>query len=318
MSKLLDQLREKIRVKHYSVRTELAYVNWARQLILFHQKQHPRDMGEREVSQFLSYLALKRHVAASTQNQALSALVFLYGEVIGKPLDWLEGVERAKRPAKLPVVLTREEVRAVLRHLEGSKWLMASLLYGAGLRLMECLRLRVKDLDFGYSQVVVRDGKGQKDRVTVLPENLKEPLKRHLEKVKALHEQDLKEGFGEVYLPFALQNKYPKASREWAWQYVFPAARRSKDPRSGAIRRHHVDETVLQSGVKMAIRASGIAKPGSPHTFRHSFATHLLEAGYDIRTVQELLGHKDVSTTMIYTHVMNKGGKGVRSPMDTL
>ena len=228
------------------------------------------------------------------------------------------GVERAKRAAKLPVVLTKEEVRAVLRQLEGSKWLMASLLCGAGLRLMECLRLRVKDLDFGTSQIVVRDGKGQKDRVTVLSETLKEPLKRHLEKVKALHQQDLKAGFGEVYLPFALQNKYPRASREWAWQYVFLAARRSQDPRSGVIRRHHVDETVLQSAVKTAIRAAGIAKPGSPHTFRHSFATHLLEAGYDIRTVQELLGHKDVSATMIYTHVMNKGGKGVRSPMDVL
>ena len=220
MSKLLDQLREKIRVKHYSIRTELAYVNWARQFILFHRKQHPLEMGEREVSEFLTHLATQRQVAASTQNQALSALVFLYAEVLDKPLDWLEGVERAKRPAKLPVVLTKEEVRAVLRQLEGSKWLMASLLYGAGLRLMECLRLRVKGLDFGTSQIVVRDGKGQKDRVTVLSETLKEPLKRHLEKVKALHEQDLKARFGEVYLPFALQNKYSKAGREWAWQYV--------------------------------------------------------------------------------------------------
>ncbi|MCI0419687.1 MAG: integron integrase, partial [Acidobacteria bacterium] len=255
-------------------------------------------------------------VAASTQNQAFSALLFLYGEVLHQPLDSLPDMQRAKRPSKLPVVFTRDEARSVLRKLDGSKWLMVSLLYGSGLRLMECLRLRVKDLDFGYSQIVVRDGKGQKDRVTMLPESLKEPLQRHLERVQALHDKDLKAGFGEVYLPFALERKYSKASREWGWQYVFPASKLSRDPRSEATRRHHVDATVLQSAVKEAIRAAGMAKLGSPHTFRHSFATHLLEAGYDIRTVQELLGHKDVSTTMIYTHVMNKGGKGVKSPLD--
>ena len=273
-------------------------------------------MGKSEVSQFLTHLAVNRKVAASTQNQALSALLFLYSHVLDQPFDWLEDVERAKKPSRLPVVFTKEEARALLRQLDGSKWLMASLLYGSGLRLMECLRLRVKDIDFGYDQIVVRDGKGQKDRVTVLPQALKAPLERHLSKVKALHEKDLKEGFGEVYLPFALEKKYSRASREWGWQYVFPAARRSKDPRSEVIRRHHLDETVLQSAVKEAIRAAGITKPGSPHSFRHSFATHLLEAGYDIRTVQELLGHKDVTTTMIYTHVMNKGGKGVKSPLD--
>jgi integron integrase len=314
--KLLEQVRDLIRLKHYSLRTEAAYLHWIKEYITFHKKRHPAEMGNPEVSQFLTHLAVSRKVAASTQNQALSALLFLYSQVLQQPFDWLEDVQRAKKPSKLPVVFTKEEAHAVLRHLDGSKWLMASLLYGSGLRLMECLRLRVKDIDFGYGQIMVRDGKGQKDRVTVLPETLKEPLQRHLEKVKALHQKDLREGFGEVYLPFALEQKYPKASREWSWQYVFPATKRSIDPRSGVVRRHHIDETVLQSAVKEAIQAANITKPGSPHTFRHSFATHLLEAGYDIRTVQELLGHKDVSTTMIYTHVMNKGGKGVRSPLD--
>jgi integron integrase len=318
VSKLLEQARDLIRLKHYSIRTEQAYLGWVRQYIIFHKKRHPSEMGSAEVSQFLTHLAVKRKVAASTQNQALSALLFLYSQVLQQPFDWLEDVQRAKKPSKLPVVFTKKEACAVLRHLDGSKWLMASLLYGSGLRLMECLRLRVKDVDFGYVQIVVRDGKGQKDRVTVLPEALKEPLRRHLEKVKALHQKDLQEGFGEVYLPSALEKKYPKASRDWGWQYVFPSTKRSIDPRSGVIRRHHIDETVLQTAVKEAIQATEIAKPGSPHTFRHSFATHLLEAGYDIRTVQELLGHKDVSTTMIYTHVMNKGGKGVRSPLDLL
>jgi integron integrase len=318
LSKLLDQVRDLIRLRHYSIRTEEAYSRWIKEYILYHQKRHPSQMGEHEVSEFLSNLALKRQVAASTQNQALSAILFLYRDVLKQPLDWIDNVERAKKPSRLPVVFTREEVRAILAQLNRSKWLMASLLYGSGLRLMECLRLRVKDIDFAYHQIVVRDGKGNKDRVTMLPTALKEPLERHLVKVKVLHEQDLKEGFGQVYLPFALEKKYPKANREWGWQYVFPAAKRSVDARTGILRRHHVAETALQKAVYAAIRAAEVTKPGSCHSFRHSFATHLLENGYDIRTVQELLGHKDVSTTMIYTHVMNKGGKGVRSPMDLL
>lgn len=316
--KLLDQLRSAIRVRHYSIRTEEAYVHWVCEFILFHHKRHPDEMGEAEVGRYLTHLAVNRKVTASTQNQALSALVFLYRNVLNRELGHFQDVERAKKPQRLPVVFTREEVRSVLSKLEGTQWLMASLLYGAGLRLMECLRLRIKDLDFSYRQIVVRDGKGQKDRVTPLPEILLAPLQRHLEKVKALHEQDLKGGFGEVYLPDALGRKYPNAAREWGWQYVFPSRNRSVDPRSGIIRRHHQDENTLQRAVSAAVRAAGLTKPGSCHTFRHSFATHLLEGGYDIRTVQELLGHQDVRTTMIYTHVMNKGGRGVRSPLDSL
>ncbi len=253
-------------------------------------------------------------MAASTQNQALSELVFLYQEVFGKEIGWLDDLERAKRPARLPVVLTQAEVRAVLAHLDGRHELMTKLLYGTGMRLMECVRLR--DVDFERSEIVVRDGKGGKDRITMLPRSLVEPLKSHLEKVRVVHEKDLTEGFGKVYLPFALQRKYQSAASEWGWQYVFPASKRSIDPRSGKERRHHIDEKSLQRAVKGAVRASGIAKPATCHTFRHSFATHLLETGYDIRTVQELLGHKDVSTTMIYTHVLNRGGKGVESPLD--
>jgi integron integrase len=273
-------------------------------------------MAEPEISCFLSHLANDKDVAASTQNQALSAILFLYREVLGITLRQIENVERAKKPARLPVVFTRDEVRAVLAHLEGSKWLVVSLLYGSGLRLMECLRLRVKDIDLQYCQIIVRDGKGSKDRVTILPEPLKEPLLRHLERVKALHQLDLRQGFGQVYMPFALERKYPAASRQWGWQYMFPALKRSVDPRSGKVRRHHLAEGVIQKAVSAAIEKAGIAKPGSCHTLRHSFATHLLEAGYDIRTVQELLGHKDVSTTMIYTHMLNRGGKGVRSPLE--
>ncbi len=316
--KLLDQVRDTIRVKHYSMRTEEAYVHWIKRFILFHEKRHPLQMGEPEVSKFLSHLAVEGKVSASTQNQALSAILFLYQEVLKQELGWINNVKRAKKPSHLPVVFTKEEARAVLLRLEGTKWLMASLLYGAGLRLMECLGIRVKDIDFSYNQIVVRDGKGGKDRLTMLPESLKESLKKHLEKVRILHEQELKEGFGKVYLPFALEKKYPNAEREFAWQYLFPASNRSIDPRSGIERRHHIYETVLQKAVKAAVRAARINKPASCHTFRHSFATHLLEDGYDIRTVQELLGHKDVSTTMIYTHVLNKGGKGVRSPLDGL
>jgi integron integrase len=316
MSQLLDSVREAIRARHYSIRTEESYVRWVREFVLFCGKRHPSGLGAREVSAFVSHLAVARHVAASTQNQALSALLFLYREVLSQPIEWVDDVERAKKPQKLPVVFTKGEVRAVLGHLRGELWLMASLLYGSGLRLMECVRLRVKDIDFGQLQLVVREGKGDKDRVTVLPTPLVEPLRRQLERAKALHEMDMREGFGRVHLPYALARKYPTADREWAWQYAFPARRRSLDPRTGREQRHHISETALQKAVRTAIRAAGIEKPGSCHTLRHSFATHLLEGGYDIRTIQELLGHADVSTTMIYTHVLNKGGRGVRSPLE--
>ena len=314
--KLLDQVRELIRIRHYSIRTEQAYLQWIRRFILFHGKRHPTDMGARELTEFLSHLAVQRNVSASTQNQALNALLFLYRDVLKIQLPWLDEVQRAKKPQHLPVVFTREEVRALLAQLEGTRWLMAMLTYGAGLRLLECLRLRVKDVDFEYLQILIRDAKGQKDRVTVLPKTLIEPLRTHLLKVKQLHESDLRAGYGSVHLPFALATKYPSAEREWGWQYVFPSSRRSVDPRSGAERRHHAPEDALQRAIKLAIRKANIIKPGSVHTLRHSFATHLLESGYDIRTVQELLGHADVSTTMIYTHVLNRGGRGVVSPVD--
>lgn len=316
MPRLLDQVRDVIRLKHYSLRTEEAYLRWIKQYILFHHKRHPSELDAQDITAFLSHLAVDRQVAASTQNQAASAILFLYREVLARPIDWVDGIQKAKKPSRLPVVFTREEVRAVLARLDGTKWLMASLLYGSGLRLMECMRLRVKDVDFSYHQITVRDGKGSKDRITLLPLALNEPLRQHLSRVKALHEQDLKEGHGRVYLPFALARKYRNADREWAWQYVFPAAKCSTDPRSGREQRHHVREAVLQQAVKGAIRAARINKAGSCHTLRHSFATHLLEDGYDLRTIQELLGHKDVRTTMIYTHVLNRGGKGVRSPID--
>jgi integron integrase len=314
--RLLDQVRDAIRRRHYSMRTEEAYTHWIRRFILFHGKRHPMDMAAPEVEAFLTYLAVAGNVAASTQNQALNALVFLYREVLEQEFGWLENFERAKRPERLPVVFIRPEAQAVLNRLDGTRWLMASLLYGSGMRLMECVRLRVKDVNFAQREVTVREGKGQKDRVTMLPEKLVAPLQNHLEAVRRLHQRDLSDGFGEVYLPFALERKYPNANREWGWQYVFPASRRAMDPRSGVERRHHLDPTVLQRAVKQAIRDAGLTKPGSCHTFRHSFATHLLEDGYDIRTVQELLGHRDISTTMIYTHVLNKGGRGVRSPLD--
>jgi integron integrase len=314
--KLLDQVRDVIRRKHYSFRTEQIYLDWIRRFILFHGKKHPREMAEAEITEFLTFLAREGKVAASTQNQALSALLFLYKEVLRQEIGWLDQVERVKKPARLPVVLTKDEVGKIFAHLHGTHRLMAGLLYGSGLRLMECVRLRVKDVDFGYSQVLVREGKGGKDRVTMLPVNLARPLERHLQKIKAQHEEDLEAGFGSVYLPTALERKYPNAQREWRWQYVFPSARISMDPRSQAKRRHHVEESSLQLAVKKAVRASGIAKPATCHSLRHSFATHLLENGYDIRTLQELLGHKDVSTTMIYTHVLNKPGLGVKSPLD--
>lgn len=316
--KLLDQVRDVIRLKHYSIRTEETYVTWIRRFILFHKKRHPSEMGEQEISEFLTHLAVQERVAASTQNQALNAIVFLYRAVLKRDLGEIRSIQWAKRPARLPVVFTREEAKAVLDHLEGTKWLMASLLYGSGLRLMECLRLRVKDIDFIYRRIAVRDAKGDQDRVTILSDALIEPLHSHLKRVRALHKKDLEDGFGEVYLPYALERKYRNASRQWGWQYVFPSSRRSRDPRTRVIRRHHIAETVLQRAVRTAVRASNMVKPGSCHTFRHSFATHLLEAGYDIRTVQELLGHKDVSTTMIYTHVIKKGGMGVQSPLDTI
>ena len=314
--KLLDQVRDVIRRKHYSLRTERSYTDWIRRFILYHQKRHPRDMAEVEISQFLTHLARDGRVAASTQNQALSAILFLYKEVLRQEIGWLENVERAKSPVRVPVVLTRDEVHKLFAQLHGTHRLMAGLLYGSGLRLMECVRLRVKDVDFGYARITVRDGKGAKDRVTMLPVNLAQPLERHFQKVKALHEEDLEAGLGTVHLPTALERKFPSAAKEWIWQYVFPSSRLSFDPRSGRKQRHHVDESMLQVAVRKAALASTINKRATCHTLRHSFATHLLENGYDIRTVQELLGHKDVSTTMIYTHVLNKPGLGVKSPLD--
>ncbi len=314
--KLLDQVRNIIRRKHYSIRTEQAYVDWIKRFIIYHNKCHPAEMAEEEVAQFLTHLARDLNVAASTQNQALSALLFLYKEVLKQEIGWLEKVERVRRPAKLPVVLTRSEVKEIFAHLHGTPKLMAGLLYGSGLRLMECVRLRVKDIDFALAQITVRDAKGGKDRVTMLPLNLSEPLRRHLLRMKAQHEQDLEDGFGTVHLPFALGRKFPNAVREWAWQYVFPSSRIAVDPRSSKRQRHHLAEGILQSALKKAVDASGIVKRANCHSLRHSFATHLLTKGYDIRTEQELLGHKDVSTTMIYTHVLNKPGLGVKSPLD--
>ena len=317
-ARLLDRVRDAIGRRHYSSRTEDAYVHWIKRFIYFSGKRHPAGLGAAEVTAFLNHLARDRQVAASTQNQALAALLFLYREVLGTPLPWLDELERARRPARVPTVLTPEEVQRMLGHMQGTKWLMASLLYGAGLRLRECLKLRVKDVDFGYRQIVVRDGKGAKDRMTMLPQSVAEPLKAHLARVKLLHERDVAEGTGEVDLPDALARKYPRAQFEWGWKFVFPSHKLSIDVRSGARRRHHVYENYLIRGVKQAAREARIAKHVSCHTLRHSFATHLLERGYDIRTVQELLGHADVSTTMIYTHVLNKGGRGVSSPLDAL
>ena len=316
--RLLDRVRGAIRRLHYSRRTEETYIHWIKRFIYFSGRRHPAEMGEAEVTAFLNHLASERNVAAATQNQALSALLFLYKQVLGLPLDWLDQLDRVVKPARMQTVLTPGEVQRLLATMRGTKWLMASLLYGSGLRLRECLRLRVKDVDFEYRQIMVRDGKGAKDRVTMLPASLVEPLREHLAGTRKLHERDLAEGCGDVELPDALQRKYPKAAYEWGWKFVFPSHKRSTDPATGVIRRHHVYENFLVRGVKEAARVAGIAKHVSCHTLRHSFATHLLESGYDIRTVQELLGHSDVSTTMIYTHVLNKGGKGVRSPLDRL
>lgn len=315
--RLLDQVRHRLRLKHYSLRTEESYIGWIKRYIFFHNKRHPREMGAAEVEGFLSHLAVEGQVAASTQNQALAALLFLYREVLDVKLPWLKDLQRAKRPVRLPVVLTANEVQDVLDQMRGRPQLMARLLYGSGLRLMECIRLRVKDIDFARHEILVRDGKGGKDRVTMLPDKVVPALEAQLSAVRELHEQDLDAGFGDVYLPYALARKYPNAGRELGWKYVFPARGYSTDPRSGAVRRHHMNAKGLQRAFKQAVRASGIVKPATPHTLRHSFATHLLQAGHDIRTVQELLGHKDVSTTMIYTHVLNRGGRGVISPLDS-
>ena len=314
--KLLDRVRAVARVRHLSLRTEQAYSDQIRRFILFHKKRHPEQMGAEEIRQFLSHLAVEGSVSASTQNVALCALLFLYRDVLGVELPYVDGIARAKRPVRIPVVFTRQEAERLLKHLSGTYGLIAGLLYGSGLRLMEAVRLRVKDLDFEYTEILVRDGKGEKDRRTILPRPLAEPLRQHLERVRLLHKKDLSEGYGEVYLPYALARKYPSAAQEWAWQYVFPSAKLSVDPRSGVTRRHHASPDSVQREVKRAIKSAGITKHGGCHTLRHSFATHLLEDGYDLRTIQELLGHADVRTTQIYTHVLNKGGRGVRSPLE--
>jgi integron integrase len=316
--RLLDQVRDALRVRHYSLRTEESYLQWIKRFILFHGKRHPAEMGEQEITAFLTFLAVDKHVSPSTQNQALSALLFLYKQVLEQELEWMDDIVRAKRSERIPEVLSPDQVQQLINHLAGTHQLMARLLYGTGMRLMEVVRLRVRDVDFHYRQITVRSGKGNKDRVTVLPASLFEAMKAHLTRVKALHVRDLAEGGGSVYLPYALAQKYPSADREWGWQYVFPAPTRSRDPRSGAVRRHHVYEQNLQRAIKQAVVRLGFPGKVSTHTLRHSFATHLLEAGSDIRTVQELLGHADVKTTMIYTHVLQRGGRGVMSPLDRL
>lgn len=314
--RLLDQVRGRMRRLGMARRSEEAYVGWIRRFILANGKRHPRDMGAPEIERFLTHLAVKGKVSASTQNQALSALLFLYREVLGVTLPWMDDIPRAKKPRRLPVVLTRREVQVLLAEMSGVHWLMTSLLYGTGMRLMECVRLRVKDVDFERRELLIRHGKGGKDRRTMLPGSLVEPLQRQLAEARRLHANDLHAGFGRVWLPDALARKYRNSNIEWSWQYVFPASKRSHDPRDGVVRRHHVDESGLQRAVKRARQAAHVHKPATCHTLRHSFATHLIEDGYDIRTVQELLGHKDVSTTQIYTHVLNRGGLGVTSPLD--
>jgi len=314
--RLLDQLRARMRRLGLSLRTEEAYVGWVRRFILANDKRHPCELGKLHVEVFLTRLAARDNISASTQNQALSALLFLYREVLQRELPWMDEIRRAKRSDRLPMVLSREEVASLLSEMTGVTWLMASLLYGSGLRLMECLRLRVQDMDFLRREITVRHGKGGKDRRTMLPTALIEPLQSQLSEAKRIHGRDLAAGFGEVWLPDALARKYRSAAREWVWQYVFPATARSLDPRTGIMRRHHIDESVLQRAVKNAVHRARIPKHATCHTLRHSFATHLLEEGYDIRTIQELLGHKDVSTTQIYTHVLNRGGRGVLSPLD--
>lgn len=314
--KLMDLMHLALRSRHYSPRTEQAYGRWVKRFIYFHEKRHPAQMAEPEINAYLTHLAVHEHVSASTQTQALSALLFLYRHVIGREVGDLGDLVRARKPERIPVVMTRDEVRAVLGQLDKDVLLAASLMYGCGLRLMECLRLRVQDIDFRRNEILVRDGKGGKDRVTMLPESLKDPLRRHLRRARAVHGRDLDEGWGRVALPGALDRKYPAASQDWRWQWVFPQERRWKDFRTGAEGRHHLHQTIVQRAVKDAVRRARVTKHVGCHTFRHSFATHLLESGYDIRTIQELLGHKSIRTTMIYTHVLNKGGHGVRSPLD--
>ncbi|MEP6679268.1 MAG: integron integrase [Betaproteobacteria bacterium] len=316
--RLLTRVRERIRFKHYSIRTEAIYVDWIKRFIRFHGNRHPSELGAAEVETFLTYLAASRNVAASTQNQAKSALLFLYKQVLGAELPWLDGIESAHRPRRLPVVLTCDEVAQLLARMHGLHALVGKLLYGTGMRIMECLRLRVKDVEIARRAILIRDGKGAKDRITMLPEALAGPLRLQIARAERLHQLDLADGCGEVHLPHALARKYPNAAREWCWQYIFPATNRSEDPRTGIERRHHLGEQAFQRALHQALRDARIAKPATPHTLRHSFATHLLESGYDIRTVQELLGHADVSTTMIYTHVLNRGGRAVISPLDRL
>ena len=316
--RLYDRIVETLRARHYSRRTEQAYLHWIRRFLFFHARAHPRQLGEGDVNSFLTHLAVQENVAASTQNQALAALLFLYQHVLEQPLNRMEGVVRARRPKRLPVVLTREEVGAVLAHLNAVPRLVCTILYGSGLKLLEGLQLRVKDLDFGRGEITVWDGKGRKDRLTMLPNAIHQPLDEHLRQVREQHEADLKRGLGRAPLPDALVRKYPNADREWAWQWVFPASSHYLDRRTGIQHRHHLHESVIQRAVQEAVRRAGLAKPAACRTLRHSFATHVLEDGYDIRTVQELLGHKDVKTTMIYTHVLNRGGLGVFSPLDRL
>ena len=316
--RLLDRVRQAIRARHYSPRTETAYVGWIRRYIVFHGKRHPDEMGATEVRRFLSHLATQGRVSAATQNQAFSGLLFLYREVLQRQLTGLGDTVRAKPNIRLPLVLSHDEVGAILRHLHGTPWLMASLMYGAGLRLLECARLRVKDVEFDRGELMVRDGKGRKDRVTMLPVKLAQPLRAHMERVRLQHDADCQGGAGSVELPGRLAKKYPRGAWEWGWQWVFPATRFYREQGSGQRRRHHLHETMVQRAFKDAVRAAGVPKPASCHSLRHSFATHLLEAGYDLRTIQELLGHSDVSTTMIYTHVLNRGGRGVRSPFDVM